>query len=229
VNILSGTIVLAINTPNTIYVGVDSKIISIGAEVTAITNNSDRKLIQYGDVVFAHVGIFRDIRGTFDLPASVRASIEAVGELETVVDRFIDRIQHDLSGALLEIRWQNPSYFMEKLKRPVEVLFASAQGGTPQQIVVSFEVIDPSASHLTFRVSRLRYPADCQTYGAVIALGEHGEADRFFDNHMEILRTRGPIAAIQGAIADQARATPDFVSLPTIMVTIDAYGIHFLN
>jgi hypothetical protein len=110
------------------------------------------------------------------------------------------------------------------------MLFVSARGGTPEVIVVFFEMVDPAAADLTFHATRLRCPGDCPKAGATtIALGEHDAADRFLDAHPEILRTRGPLAAIQQAIAYQASITPDVVSLPAVMVSVDHLGVHFLE
>jgi hypothetical protein len=227
VNVFSGTIILAIQMFNTVYVGVDSKVISIGPEITNAA--PERKIHQVGDVIFAHAGIFRDTQGKIDVAAAAAASIAAGGDLEAVVNRFTDAIEPQLLTALPDVRAENPSYFKDSLKRPVEMLFVSSRGETPQLIVVSFEVIDPSASNLTFRVARLRCPGDCPKSGSTIALGEHEAADRFLDTHPEILRIRGPVAAIKEAVANQATVTPDLVSLPVIMVSINSLGVHFLN
>lgn len=225
---LVGTIVLAIQVPDAVYIGVDSKVIAVGA--TIINTFPRPKIHQAGDVVFAHAGIFKDAEGKIDVEAAANASIAGDGNLEQVVDRFSSTVEPQLSAALLDIRTQNPTYFKEKLKRPLEMLFASARGGMPQVIVVFFEVIDPSASKLTFRITRLRCPGDCpKTIGSRIALGEHDAADQFLDAHPEILRTRGPIAAIQEAVAQQAFVTPDFVSLPAVVVRIDIGGVHFIK
>lgn len=226
-NVFLGTIILVIQMSNAVYVGVDSKVISIGSEIANAA--SERKIHQVGDVIFAHAGIFRDTKGKIDVPAAAAASIAAGGDLEAVVNRFTNAIEPQLSTALDDLRAENPSYFKNTLKRPLEMLFVSAHGETPQLIVVFFEVIDPSASNLTFRVTRLRCPGDCPKSGATIALGEHEAADRFLDAHPEILRIRGPVAAIHDAVANQATVTPGLVSLPVVMVSIDSLGAHFLN
>jgi hypothetical protein len=226
--ILLGTIVLVIQMPGIVYVGVDSKVISIGKEISNVSPK--QKLHQVGDVVFAHAGIFKDTSGKIDVDATTEASITAGGDLDQVVDRFTAAIEPQLSAVLPDIREQNPSYFMDKLKRPLEMLFVSARGGTPKVIVVFFELLDSSADRPAFRVTRLRCPSDCPEAGSTtIALGEHDAADQFLDSHPEALRTRGPAAAIQKAIAKQASATPALVSLPVVMAHIDRLGVHFLK
>ena len=223
-----GTIVLLIQVPGAVYIGVDSKVISIASGLTNVSPMP--KIHQAGDVVFAHAGIFKDTQGKLDVVATANSSIAAGGDLAQIVDRFTTAIEPQLSAALPDIRAENPLYFREKLKRPLEMLFASARSGTPQTIVVFFELIDPSAGKLTFRHTVLRCPGDCPQKGATtIGLGEHDAADRFLISHPEILGTKGPIAAIQDAIAYQASVTPDYVSLPATMVSIDSRGVHFLN
>jgi hypothetical protein len=225
---LTGTIVLVIQMSGSVYVGVDSKVISIGAEIANVLPRP--KIHQVGDVVFAHAGIFKDKLGKIDVESAANASIAEGGTLEQIVDRFTTVMAPQLSAALPDIRAQNPSYFKDKLKRPLEMLFVSARGGTPQVIVVFFEMVDPAPADLAFQATRLRCPGDCPKAGATtIALGEHDAADRFLDEHPEVLRSRGPVTAIQDAIAHQASVTPDFVSLPVVMVSIDQLGVHFLK
>jgi hypothetical protein len=226
--LLFGTIVLVIQLPGIVYVGVDSKVISIGSDVTNMLPMP--KIHQVGDVVFAHAGIFRDALGKLDVVTAAESSIAAGGDLGQIVGRFTAAIEPQLSASLPDIRTENPLYFREKLKRPLEMLFVSARSGTPQTIVIFFEVIDPSADKLTFRHTLLRCPGDCSQKGpTTIGLGEHAAADQFLDSHPEVLGTQGPIAAIQDAIAYQASVTPNYVSLPATMVSIDSRGVHFLN
>ena len=134
-----GTIILVIQMADTVYVGVDSKVISIGTEIA--NGPAKSKIHQASDVVFAHAGIFKDSQGKLDVEATADASIAGGGDLEQIVDRFASAIQPQLTASLPDIRAQNPSYFRDKLKRPLEMLFVSARGKTPQLIVVFFEVI----------------------------------------------------------------------------------------
>jgi hypothetical protein len=222
--LLFGTIVLAIVSHDAVYVGVDSKVISVG---TGTTNaNPQLKIHHTRDVVFAHAGIFKDAHGKYDVVATASAAIQEGSDLEDIARRFITSIEPQLLAVLPEIRAQNPSYFREKLKRPLEMLFASARGGKPRMIAAYFEVLDPSAADLGLRATLLRCPGDCPSGITEMALGEHDAADQYLDSHPEILRTRGPIVAVQKAIAAQASATPDFVSLPATVFTIDILGIH---
>lgn len=225
---LFGTIVLLIQVPGTVYIGVDSKVISIGSGLTNVLPMP--KIHQAGDVVFAHAGIFKDTRGKLDVVAAANSSIAAGGDLAQIVDRFTTAIEPQLSATLRDVRAENPLYFKEKLKRPLEMLFASARSGTPQTIVILFELIDPSAGKLKFRHTVLRCPGDCSQKGeTTIGLGEHDAADQFLQSHPEVLGIEGPIAAIRDAIAYQASVTPDYVSLPATMVSIDSRGVHFLT
>jgi hypothetical protein len=218
---------LKFSCQDAVYIGVDSKVIKVGTETGAVA--SQPKIHQGRDVVFAHAGIFKDIKGKFDVVTAAHAAIGGGGDLDKVVDRFSAAIEPQLSAVLPDIRAENAEYFKTKLKRPLEMLFASARGGSLKVIVVFFEVVDPSAGALAFRVTRVRRPGDCPSGVSTIALGEHEAADRFLDTHPEILRTRGPVAAIQEAIAAQASATPEFVLLPATLVAIDHLGIHNLK
>ena len=59
-----GTIILAIQMSGTVYVGVDSKTISIGLEIANVPPKP--KIHRLGDVVFAHAEIFKDTEGKID-------------------------------------------------------------------------------------------------------------------------------------------------------------------
>lgn len=224
-----GTIVLVIHMPGgAVHVGVDSRVVSIGNGIANVA--SKLKIHQADDILFAHAGIFKDAMGKIDVEASAYASIAVGGDLESVVDSFTTSIVPQLSAVLLDIRAQSPECFTEKLKRPLEMLFVSGRRGVPQVIVVLFEVIDQMVDKIAFRITRLRCPGDCPKGSeTTISLGEHEAADRFLDVHPEILRAMGPAAAIQEAIAYQASVTPEFVSLPAVMVTVDHLGVHFLK
>jgi hypothetical protein len=223
-----GTIVLALQKPDAIYMGVDSRVVTVGESVGNAAYTP--KIHQVNDIVFAHAGIFKDTDGKLDVAATADAAIAEGGDLDHIVARFTTAIERQLSATLPDIRSQNPSYFATQLKRPLEVLFASGRGGLPRSIVLAFQMMDTSAHHLTFGLIRLKCPGDCpQASVAATALGEHDAADRFLDAHPEILRVHGPVAAIKAAIAHQASATPEFVSLPTVMMLIDRLGIHFLQ
>lgn len=132
--LLFGTIILLIEVPGIVYIGVDSKVISIASGPTNVLPMP--KIHQTGDVVFAHAGIFKDTQAKLDVVATANSSIEAGGDLKQTVDRFTIAIETQLSAALPDIRAENSLYFKEKLKRPLEMLFASARSGAPQTIVV---------------------------------------------------------------------------------------------
>jgi hypothetical protein len=219
--LLLGTIVLAVQKPSAIYVGVDSKVIAVGPQILNVDPQS--KIHEKNGVVFAHAGIFKDSK--IDVVATANDAIAEDGDLEEIVDRFVSRIEVQLSASLSDFREQNAGYFKNKMKKPLEILFASAHQGGPRTIVVSFEIIDPSAS-LAFRISRVRCPRDCQGPVATIGIGVHEAASNFLASDPEVLDRLGPIAAIQEAIRVQASATPEFISLPSVVVAIDDSGIH---
>jgi hypothetical protein len=74
-----GTIILAIQMSDGVYVGVDSKVISVGTEITDVLPKP--KIHQDHDIVFSHAGIFKDVLGRIDVEAAVDASIAAGGDL----------------------------------------------------------------------------------------------------------------------------------------------------
>lgn len=98
---LLGTIILAIQMSNAVYVGVDSKVISVGSEIANIA--PQQKIHQAGDLIFAYAGIFKDTQGTIDVDAAADAAIAAGGDLEMVVDRFATAIEPQLSASLQDI------------------------------------------------------------------------------------------------------------------------------
>jgi hypothetical protein len=65
--LLFGTIILAIWTPAAVWVGVDSKVISVSSTIK--TEPYQPKIHRQADVVFAHAGLFKDALGKFDIVA----------------------------------------------------------------------------------------------------------------------------------------------------------------
>lgn len=219
---LLGTIVLAIQTSSAIYMGVDSKVIAVGPTVLNVERQP--KIHQSGQVVFAHAGLFKDTNGKLDLITTAKGAILEGGSLDQIMDRFVNRIRPQLLASLSDIRSENPSYFKEKMKRPLDVIFASARNGVLRTIVVEFTVTDTSSAVVDLRTAFVHCPGDCQSLPSVIAFGEHDAADRYLDSR--VLQRLGPIAAIRETIKIQADATPDYVSLPATVWSIDQSGIH---
>ncbi len=98
-----------IQVADAVYVGVDSRVISIGAEVA--DGPTKPKIHQVGDVVFAHAGIFKDTQGKLDVKAAAEASIEAGGDLAQVVDRFTSAIQPQSVGSTARYARTKPRIF----------------------------------------------------------------------------------------------------------------------
>lgn len=73
-----------------IYVGVDSKVISVGPSVSNAATQP--KLHRHDGVVFAHAGIFKDLRGKLDAVAAANEAIAAGCDLDAIVQRFSARI-----------------------------------------------------------------------------------------------------------------------------------------
>jgi hypothetical protein len=202
--------------------GVDSKIIAVGPTVLNVERQP--KIHQSGQVVFAHAGLFKDTNGKLDVIATAQGAILEGGSLDQIMDRFVNRIRPQLLASLNDIRSENPSYFKETMKRPLDVIFASARSGAPKIIVVEFTVTDTFSTVVDLRTAFVHCPGDCKNLPSVIAFGEHGAADRYLDGR--VLQRLGPIAAIRETIKIQADATPDSVSLPATVWSIDRSGIH---
>jgi hypothetical protein len=225
---LIGTIILAIQGPDAIYVGIDSKVLAIGERIENAAPMP--KIHQLDDVIFAHAGLFKDSLGKLDVEATANASIAEGGNLRQIVDRFALAIQPQLAAPLSDMRQQNPVYFRDNLKRPLEVLFVSSRGGEPRMKMVLFEVADPSTRDIAFRVTRLDCPGDCpEKPNTALALGVHRAADQFLETHRELLKAMGPADTIEEVIEKQALATPEIVGLPTTIVSVDKLGVHYLK
>jgi hypothetical protein len=105
------------------------------------------------------------------------------------------------------------------------MLFASARDGAPKITVVLFTLSEEAGS-LNVNSQRLSCPGDCTPPVSVIGLGEHDAADQFLDAHPMIYQSGGPALAIRSAIEAQANGIPQYVSLPSTVVLMDAQGIR---
>jgi hypothetical protein len=193
--VCSGTTVLAIQAPDAVYVGVDSKVVEVGSAVS--DSAAEPKIHRIADVIFAHAGMFRDTHGKLHVLAGAVTAIAAGGELDEVAARFAASVEPQVLSTLGDVRESNPEYFQAKLKRPVETLFATVREGKSQTIALWFEVVDANASYPAVNTKLVRCPGDCpDTFAAFIVLGEHDAADRFLETHRDVLASQGPAALI---------------------------------
>jgi hypothetical protein len=219
--LLLGTVVLGFWTLDAVYLGVDSKVIVIGSSIGSA--ETQPKFHRIGDVVFLHVGLFKDAKGKLDVVAAAESAISTGGPLDAVVDRFANEVSAQLLAVAPDLKAMNPQYYNGRVlnKRPIEVLFASARSGIPTLIVVSLNLVE-SGSTLEIRADRIRCPGDCPAGGAAIGLGEHDVADRSLD--AGIRAGEAPLLAIRKAIEAQAAATPNYVATPAHLLTVKRDG-----
>jgi len=219
--LLTGTLIVVLRAPSVIYVGVDSKVIAVGASISSTATQP--KMHTLDGVVFAHAGIFKDLHGKLDAVAAANQAIAAGGDLDAIVERFGDRVQPELQVVLPEIKAENPAYFNAKMTQPLVMLFASARDGTPRVAAISFDLV-PGSMELAVKV--VRCPGDCDARVTnAMSLGEHDAADRFLDHYSQSDLVKDPVGAIRRTIDYQAIATPDFVSLPATIMQVTAGGI----
>src|SRR5882762_2572452 len=157
-SLLAGTLIVVLQSSQVIYVGVDSKVISVGPSVSNAATQP--KVHQLDGVVFAHAGIFKDLHGKLDAVAAANEAIAAGGDLDAIVQRFSARVQPQLRAVLSEIKAENPSYFNAKMKQPLAMLFASVRDGTPRVAAITFNLI-PGSMDLAARI--VRCPGDCDS------------------------------------------------------------------
>lgn len=219
--LLAGTLIVVLQSPSVIYVGVDSKVIAVGPSISNAATQP--KVHQLDGVVFAHAGIFRDLHGKLDAIGAANEAIATGGDLDAIVQRFSARVQPQLRAVLPDIKAENPSYFDAKLKQPLAVLFASARDGTPRVAAITFDRM-PGSMELAVRI--VRCPRDCDSRVTnAMSLGEHDAADKFLDSYSKTELVKDPVRAIRRTIEHQAHATPEFVSLPATVLRLSAGGI----
>jgi hypothetical protein len=219
--ILTATLIVVLQSSKVIYIGADSKVISVGTSVSSAATQP--KLHQLNGVVFAHAGIFKDIHGKLDAVAAANGAIAAGGDLDEIVRRFRDRVLPQLRAVLPDIKAENPSYFAARMKQPLAMLFASVRDGTPRVAAITFD-LTPGKMELVTRI--VRCPGDCDSRVTnAMSLGEHDAADEFLDSYSKTDLVKDPVAAIRQSIKHQANATPEFVSLPATVLQLTASGI----
>jgi hypothetical protein len=222
VSVLTGTVIVALRTSLLIYVGVDSKVISVGAHIVPAAEQP--KTHSFDGVLFAHAGIFKDLNGQLDVIGVARASISAGGDLNEIAERFTAAVKPQLRVVLKQLKAQNRAFFDEKLRQPLSMLFASARDGTPRIAIVTFTVLEGTVEVVD---TVIRCPGECDpNILTAVSLGEHEVADRFLDSYDSELLSANPPFAIRSAIEAQAKATPNWVALPAKVFLVQAAGIH---
>lgn len=225
----AGTSIVIIMTGSEIWVGADSRLISVGNQQGVAA--AVCKIHQFGCVFYVHAGLLKDTAGRYD-PADV-AKQAATGNRTVLgaAEAFQARVTTSLVTIAGELRAMNREYYQSKIlnKAALQTAFFGVCGGTPRLTVRKFTIHEDARGEISASVERLDCPGDCPSGMTWAFLGESSAGNRFLDEYPGYLQENGYRATLEMLIGQEARANPDLVSLPVDILHVGGSGAEWIQ
>ncbi len=221
------TTIVAIRTPEEIWIGADSKVTNVHNK--SITK-SVCKIKQVGRLFYAFAGFSNYTGSSYDLVSIVNKACRNNLSLSGKVKTFEKLIVPPLSKALKRIQINRPSYFAEEIqdKAVIQIVFAGIENGEPSFFVRNIRVEDNDGNSPTITINEVSCPGDCEGGEMVVYLG-HTEAIESFLETKDSFWEIGYAAGIRELITIQIEAEPDDVGPPIDMLRISNRGAKWIQ
>ena len=182
------------------------------------------KLHITNDIVWATTGIWRDLRGPFDLWSIATSAIESGGTFEEIVDRFNAAAVSGIKEYLTRFKASNPQAYETLVSFRAVVTIVFLQQTTMR--TTYFMIIDPNDPNSVEVVSAECPGSTCAVGNAgILAMGQHEAINAELNQNTRIVfRERGVVGAINYLIGIQSAATPEYVAPPVDILEIDQTG-----
>jgi hypothetical protein len=213
------TSILALRTPEKLFIASDSKIVAINGPETRL----GCKLFISPNYIFASAGLLKDAHGLFNVRKAVELAMSSGQSFDDGLVRFEQEMLTELPSILNDLRDAVPRYFKNSLlNHPVvEAIFGTIYEG---QIRLSYRGFVPNEM-LSIQIIRNDCPGSACPNGIMLAeLGEKNAIDAILDKNPQIWKQQGIITALNSLIEAQALATPQFVSAPAAIVMMEKTG-----
>jgi len=215
----SQTTIVAVRTPQEIWIGADSKVAAIHDK--SITR-SECKIRQADSLFFAFAGLPEYRRTGYDLVAIVKKAGRNGLILSDKVKTFDRLIVTPLSKALKRIKSYQPAYFRQKIegKAVIQILFAGIEKGVPIFFMRTIKAESHDGDSPSLTIHKVSCPGkDCPTGEIVAYLGHNRAISSFLagkGNFWEI----GYADGIRKLITVETEAEPDNVGPPIDILRI---------
>jgi len=223
----TGSSIVAIRTPQNIFVGEDSKVVALGrASSNGLTAS---KIVQVDNLFFASAGLLRDEKGLFNVRETVLKARQAGDSIYETAERFTAMIVPCLTNAVGDVERASPGLFKSSNTWPsVEIIFFGVVHGVPVLCVRYFN-LDLSFVPPKVTVGRLDCPGDCATGMTWAFAGNHTEMEKFLDSNPGYLKKNGFVPTINVLIQKEIEAAPDHVGPPIEILMVDKAGARWLQ
>jgi hypothetical protein len=226
---LAGTCIVIIMTATELWVGADSRVVSVGEDVRSAP--SVCKLNRFGNVFYVQAGVFKDDAGRCDAAAVAERSASQGHSVVESADAFAKDVIAPLARIAGELRTVNPSYYRSKIinKPALETAFFGVERRAPRLAVRKFIVHETADGLVAVSVQSSNCPGDCPSGMTWAFLGEASTASRFLDRNPQHLRLNGYKATLDKLIGLEATANPEFVRLPVDILRLSQEGPEWIR
>jgi hypothetical protein len=212
-NVGRSTSILALYTPQAIYIGSDSKI----SRLDGTESRNGCKILIAEHFVFASAGLSQSDDGTFDLPKLAFQIFSTAASFSSSVSSFEERLGLQYGGLIK----QGALNGIPKEQVGIDVVV----GGIEKNLIKLSQL---SFGRLPDQFIRRDCPSQECTIG-VFELGERAAIDGILKNRHAIWKELGVPDAIKHLILAQERASPKLVGGPIAIVEIGQAGIRWIS
>ena len=223
---LRGTSIVAVRTPNAIFIGSDSKMIDgDGGDAGRVC-----KILGYKGIYFGIARIWSSPAQGFSVASVATDALNSNSNLESKVTHFEKLLVHPLERLLISLRAADAARFQRELdgRSAIDTLFVGFEGGYPVLLFRSFVVRNRTSRGVTLRIKREECSRDCSEALAYVALGQHEVIDEALAENPDFWKI-GFAEAIRKLINLEISAKPNFVGPPISILTIDKNGPRWIE
>jgi hypothetical protein len=220
------TSIVAVRTPDSITVGVDS------AEITVRSNHRSSKLVckihQDGNMFFAFAGLANHVRTSFDTAEIIVRASKPGGTISDRAKRLASELVRLAPKEVATLRTNNPNRYHALIEGDtdfVEVLFFGIENGVPVVTTVAVDIALSADGRIT-ATPRLSFcpGSDCPNGVLALFLGRHEAIDRYVAGLKERTTPPDPSAMINFLIGLEVADQPKDVQPPINIIRIDPNG-----
>jgi hypothetical protein len=224
---LPDTSIIAVRTPQVVYLGADSKTITEGQPAT---DRKTCKIHQAGDLFFAVAGFAGDQRRGFNVPEIVARAARNGFTAGDRVRRSEEAVVEQLTGELVRLRKEAPALYEKVVKGEggtiLALAFAGYEEGATFVIISQFATRNENPPSVF--VKRDSCPENCPFGVKTFFLGSYQAIARYIggkagEGDME------PIEAIRYLIELEIRENPQSVGGPVDILRIDRQGPKWIQ
>jgi hypothetical protein len=223
---LRATSIVAVRTPDAIFMGSDSKMIKgDGSEA-----GNGCKILSSNEFFVGIARIWGSPAQGFTVASFAAEALNSNSDLPSRVTHFERLLLHPLERLLMALRTTDPSRFQRELEgqSAVDALFVGFEAGYPALLLRSFIVHNGASQSITARIRREDCSRYCSEALAYVALGQHKAIDKALAENPDLWKI-GVAESIRKLINLEISAAPTFVGLPISILTIDKSGPRWIE